>query len=235
MQHEPDAGVTAVVVIAHAALRRSAWEALLARQPGLSVAETAADLLQMTATASSDGPAAILVDGAGLGAERAAELVAAAGGKGVLWVMEEVELEAVVALLRAGVMGCLGAEASVGELARAVVAVGRGEIALPPPVAAPALAALARPTVADRRAVDELTAREREVVDLLVEGRTNKDIAQTMFLSVRTVEAHLRSIYDKLHVRSRTEAVLWAIEHQRDEGHDWSSVRPPANVPRRSR
>lgn len=174
-----------------------------------------------------DGPAAILADGAGLSAERAAELVAAAEGTGVLWLLEEVELETVVSLLRAGVMGCLPAEATVGELARAIVAVGRGEIALPPSVAAPALAALARPTVDDRRAADELTAREREVVDLLVQGRTNKDIAQTMFLSVRTVEAHLRSVYEKLGVRSRTEAVLWAIEHRRGEGHDQSVPRSP--------
>jgi DNA-binding NarL/FixJ family response regulator len=42
---------------------------------------------------------------------------------------------------------------------------------------------------------------------------TNKDIAQTLTLSVRTIEAHLRNIYGKLGVRSRTEAALWAAEH----------------------
>ena len=42
---------------------------------------------------------------------------------------------------------------------------------------------------------------------------TNKDIAQTLFLSVRTIEAHLRNIYGKLDVNNRTEAVLWAAQH----------------------
>lgn len=218
MQHDRDAGVTAVVVIAHGALRRSAWAALLAGQPGLSVLGTAPDAQRVAGLVPPDGPTTILADGSGLGADHAAELVAAAGGRGVVWVLEEVEVEPVVALLRAGVLGCLAAEASVGELIRAVVAVGRGEIALPPAVAAPALAALARPMSDDHRAAEELTARERDVVDLLVRGLTNKDIAQMMFLSVRTVEAHLRSIYVKLDVRSRTEAVLWAIEHRREAG-----------------
>jgi DNA-binding NarL/FixJ family response regulator len=44
-------------------------------------------------------------------------------------------------------------------------------------------------------------------------GFTNKDIAQTPVLSVRTVEAYLRSIYGKLGVHSRTEAALWAVKH----------------------
>lgn len=217
VRHDPDAGATAVVVIAHASLRRSAWEALLAGQPGLGVVGTAAGAPQLVDAMPTHGPAAILADGTGLDAAHAAELVAAARGAGVLWLLEEVDLDSVVALLRAGVMGCLPTETGVSELAQAIVAVGRGEIALPPSVAAPALAALARPPVDDRRPTDELTSREREVVDLLVRGMTNKDIAQTLFLSVRTVEAHLRSIYVKLDVRSRTEAVLWAIEHQREE------------------
>lgn len=220
VQYGPDATLTAVVVIAKAALRRSAWAALLAQQPGLSVAATAAGPAQMTVALSSDGPVAILADGAGLDHEQAAaELVAAAEGAGVLWLLEDVALENVVSLLRAGVIGCLPAHGSVAELTRAIVAVGRGEISLPPSIAARALAALARPMTADRRPADDLTAREREVVNLLARGLTNKDIAQTLFLSVRTVEAHLRSVYDKLDVRSRTEAVLWAIEQQSKEAH----------------
>ena len=57
-----------------------------------------------------------------------------------------------------------------------------------------------------------LTEREQKVLDLLAKGLTNKDIAQTLILSVRTVEAHLRNIYSKLDVGSRTEAVLWAVD-----------------------
>jgi two-component system, NarL family, response regulator LiaR len=58
-----------------------------------------------------------------------------------------------------------------------------------------------------------LSAREAEVLGLLARGLTNKGIAQTLFLSVRTIEAHLRSIFAKLGVRTRTEAALWAVGH----------------------
>ena len=50
-------------------------------------------------------------------------------------------------------------------------------------------------------------------MNLLAEGLTNKDIAQSLILSVRTVEAHLRNIFGKLDVTSRTEAALWAVNH----------------------
>jgi DNA-binding NarL/FixJ family response regulator len=58
-----------------------------------------------------------------------------------------------------------------------------------------------------------LTEREQEVLSFLAQGYTNKDIAQALFLSVRTVEAHLRNIFGKLGVTSRTEAALWAVNH----------------------
>ena len=56
-------------------------------------------------------------------------------------------------------------------------------------------------------------SQETEVLGLLARGLTNKDIAQSLMLSVRTVEAHLRSIFGKLAVGSRTEAALWAVRH----------------------
>ena len=63
------------------------------------------------------------------------------------------------------------------------------------------------------RELEGLTARERETLALLAQGMTNKDIAQSLILSVRTVEAHLRNIFGKLGVRARTEAALWATKH----------------------
>ncbi len=61
--------------------------------------------------------------------------------------------------------------------------------------------------------VEPLTEREREVFRPLAQGLSNKDIAQKLYLSVRTVEGHLANIYGKLHLRSRTEAVLWAAQN----------------------
>jgi NarL family two-component system response regulator LiaR len=99
-------------------------------------------------------------------------------------------------------------------LVQAIVAAGRGEIVLPPEWATKALVALARGEMGQERpSPHTLTDREEDVLRLLAQGRTNKDIAQTLFLSVRTIEAHLRNIYGKLAVASRTEAVLWAVQH----------------------
>lgn len=163
------------------------------------------------------GQVAILLDSGAMDVGRAGRLVNAANGVGVLAVLDEIDLAIVVPLLKVGVIGCIPADSPNADLARALVAVGRGEIALPSSIAARALAELARPAAHERRAADDLSDRERDVVDQLVQGLTNKDIAQTLFLSVRTVEAHLRSIYAKLGVRSRTEAVVWAIGQSRSE------------------
>ena len=101
----------------------------------------------------------------------------------------------------------------MSALARAIIAAGRGEIVLPPSIATQALLALARGEPLESDLIEPLTDREVEVLRLLGQGLTNKDIAQTLILSVRTVDAHLRSIFAKLGVRSRTEAALWMVKH----------------------
>ena len=63
------------------------------------------------------------------------------------------------------------------------------------------------------RNVDDLTPRELEVLKLLVRGLTNREVAGALGVSSRTVEAHLRSIYPKLGVRTRSAATRYAIEH----------------------
>jgi DNA-binding NarL/FixJ family response regulator len=131
---------------------------------------------------------------------------------GLLFLVQDYELSTILPFLQAGASGCISRDDSVGDLARAIIAVGRGEIALPPSIAARALSALARGETGAAGLIEALTDREVEVLRLLAQGLTNKDIAQTLFLSVRTVEAHLRNIYGKLNVRSRTEAVLWAVK-----------------------
>lgn len=59
----------------------------------------------------------------------------------------------------------------------------------------------------ERNGDDELTPREKEVLDLLAEGMTYQEIADKLVVSVHTVDSHLRNIYDKLRVRNRTKAV----------------------------
>jgi DNA-binding NarL/FixJ family response regulator len=64
-----------------------------------------------------------------------------------------------------------------------------------------------------RPRADGLTSREVEIVRLVTSGRTNKQLAEELGVSTRTVDAHLRSIYAKLGVKSRSAATRYAVEH----------------------
>ncbi len=215
--------VTRLIILAPTSLYRAAWSALLASQPYIVVSGAIHNTDEVAAWLEPGQPTTILVDLPALQVDLAAALHSAAPDCGLLFLVQSYELSEIVALLQAGASGCLSRDESVGDLTRAITAVGRGEIVLPPTVAARALTSLANTAralaaLSQRQPVgptlaEELSEREAEILHLLGQGLTNKDIAQTLVVSVRTVEAHLRSIYDKLNVRSRTEAALWAARH----------------------
>lgn len=204
---------TRLIIMASATLYRAAWQALLSPQPDILVAGAVGDVSQIAALLELGQPATVLFDLPSPQPTLAHQLKTIIPDLGLLFLVDSYELEQVLPLLQAGVTGCISRDVSVAELARAIIAVGRGEIALPPSIAGRALAALARGESVGSSLIEPLSERENEVVQLLAQGLTNKDIAQTLFLSVRTVEAHLRNIFGKLGVRSRTEAALWATKH----------------------
>lgn len=108
--------------------------------------------------------------------------------------------------LAAGAQGYLLKDATPDELARAVRATAQGGAALEPAVAARLLERFAE---GER---EELSAREQEVLRLLVAGSSNKAIAAQLGLSENTVKTHLSHIFDKLGVQSRAEAVAVALQ-----------------------
>jgi NarL family two-component system response regulator LiaR len=114
----------------------------------------------------------------------------------------------VLSLLEAGAVGYLPKTVSLNQLLDAIRATSRGESVLPPSVASVVVRYLAGGT--ERAAGPDLTSREMEVLCLVAQGRSNRQIARALDLSVRTVEAHLTHIYAKLGVGSRTEAALLA-------------------------
>jgi DNA-binding NarL/FixJ family response regulator len=111
-------------------------------------------------------------------------------------------------ILRAGARGYLLKDAVDEDLIAAVRAVSRGEGYLSPGVADAVLTDY-RQHVTDP--IDLLTSREREVLQLIAEGKTNKEIATTLNLSVYTVDAHRGRIMEKLNLHSTGELVRFAI------------------------
>ncbi len=115
--------------------------------------------------------------------------------------------ERILGALQAGAKGYLLKGVPRAELFNAIRVVDQGGSLLQPVVASRLLDQLARPEKAD-----DLTARERVVLALLAQGRQNKEIALELDITERTVKFHLSSIYAKLGVGNRTEAVTVALQ-----------------------
>ena len=112
--------------------------------------------------------------------------------------------------LQAGAIGYLLKDASAAELAAAIRAAKAGRPTLAPEAAQVLIRAATQP----RGPGDDLTPREREVLALLAEGRTNPQIAARLVVARATVKFHISSILAKLGAASRTEAVAFAFQHR---------------------
>ncbi|MFO8010027.1 MAG: response regulator transcription factor [Dehalococcoidia bacterium] len=120
----------------------------------------------------------------------------------------------VFALLEAGAAGYLLKDVRGQELIAAIRAVHAGESVLHPVVARKALDHFVHPGEKEEAPkVQTLTDRETEVLRLAARGRGNKEIAAELDLSVRTIQAHLGNIFNKLKVGSRTEAVIVGLKN----------------------
>lgn len=120
------------------------------------------------------------------------------------------------AAIRAGARGYLLKSATSAELIEAVRRLQAGEAIIAPLMAAKLLDEFAAMPAAPREVGAEaaaLSEREREILQLVARGMSNKEIGAALNLSPHTVKAHLRAILDKLHLRSRAEAAAWAAAH----------------------
>jgi NarL family two-component system response regulator LiaR len=119
------------------------------------------------------------------------------------------EEELVTNALQAGAIGYLFKDVSAEELAQAIRAAHLGHVTLSPEATQALVRAVSQPPAPGR----DLTARERDVLGLMVAGDSNTQIAEKLVVSPSTVKSHVSSILSKLDVTSRTEAVALAVRH----------------------
>jgi DNA-binding NarL/FixJ family response regulator len=118
--------------------------------------------------------------------------------------------------VEAGASGFLSKDKAAEEVLAAVKAAADGEVLIDPTTLTRLLAQVAREREQARGAqelLNDLTDREREILQLLAEGVRNDEIATRLFISAQTVQTHVRNILGKLRVHSKLEAVSFAVRH----------------------
>ncbi len=119
--------------------------------------------------------------------------------------------EYIFQILRAGASGYVVKQAAVSELVQAIQAVYQGDSFLSPSISRQVVEEYGRRAEAIEDKYDRLTDREREVLQLIAEGRANREIAQLLHVTVKTVEAHRAHLMDKLGLRSTAELTRYAL------------------------
>jgi DNA-binding NarL/FixJ family response regulator len=115
------------------------------------------------------------------------------------------DTEMIYKALEAGASGYLLKRTAAHSLVRAIQEVREGGVPMTGDVARKVIQAFRKP---DLGPAESLTKREEEIMQLLVVGCLSKEIADKLSIGLETVNSHLKHIYEKLHVRSRTEAVV---------------------------
>ena len=201
-----------VLIVDDHGVVREGLRAFLDLQDGLEVVGEAADGRQALAQAERLRPDVILMDLVmphldGVGAMR--ELRRRMPGIRVVALTSFLDEERLLPAIQAGAAGYLLKDAEPAEVVRAVRAAHEGQASIAPAAAARLVDAISQSKGASPH--DRLTAREREVLELIANGRSNKLIALELGISEKTVKAHVGRVLAKLGVADRTQAALLAV------------------------
>ncbi len=208
--------VRVVVADDHPLYRKGVVEAL-DDEAGIEVVGEASSAAEAVTKSAALRPDVVLLDIAmpgGTGIEAVGEIIARHPTCRVVMLTVSEQEDDVLAALRAGAHGYLLKGVSAEELANAVRRVAAGEAHVSPLLASLLLQDLSR----GRRPElgDDLTEREWEVLALVADGLTNREIGERLYLSEKTVKHHMTNLLAKLHVRNRVEAALLAARLRAD-------------------
>ena len=205
-----------VLVVDSNDLFRRGLAALLDTLPDVSVLGSAATQAAATTLISADEPDVALID-VSLGQDSGVDLCAnvkdqAPAVKVVMLTASESGAD-LYESVRAGASGYLLKSSSFDEVTEAIRAVVRGQSMISPVMASKLLDEFKQATDPDPAASRRrrLSDRELEVLRLVARGMNNRDVAKALAISENTVKNHMRSILDKLKLRSRTEAAMYAV------------------------
>ncbi|MGH2886393.1 MAG: response regulator [Solirubrobacteraceae bacterium] len=207
--------ITILVVDDHAVVREG-LRAFLSVQDGFDIVGEASDGDEALERAEQLDPDVILMDLVmpkldGVSAMRELRERGGRGSKSRVIVLTSfLEDDRLLPALEAGAAGYLLKDSQPAELARAVRAAHAGEAIIDPTVAARLVHALSERPPAP--ALDDLTARERDVLALIAQGRSNKRIALELGISEKTVKTHVGHVLAKLDVTDRTQAAVLAVQ-----------------------
>lgn len=197
------------------AIVREGLKSLIDAQPTMEVVGEAADGRTACEKASTLHPDIVVMDLTmpdvnGLEATR--ELRQRCPGIKVLALTVHEERSHLRGLLEAGAAGYVLKRSAAEDLVHAVQVVARGDIYLDPSITALALGKLARAAAKTPSSVADLSEREAEVLQLVAQGYSNKEIASRLHLSIKTVETYKARSMDKLGLTTRAEIVRFALQ-----------------------
>ena len=197
-------------------IMRRGLRLLLERQPGFEVVGEAADGRQAAERAEGTKPDVVVLDIAmpNMSGIEAAQRIRASLPQAAIVILSMHSDEGyVLRALKAGAKGYLLKDSAESDLIEAIRAVSEGKAFFSPEISKILVEDYVR-DMKKRGAEDSyelLTSREREILHLLAEGKSNKDVATLLNLSLYTVETHRRNLQDKLNLHSLAELILYAV------------------------
>jgi DNA-binding NarL/FixJ family response regulator len=210
-------GEISVLIVDDQRLVRSGFAVILGTEPGITVVGQAADGEEAVALARRLAPNVVLLDirMPNMDGLTAARLILAETASRVLMLTTFDSDEYVYAALRAGASGFLLKDAPAEQLVGAVRSVAAGDALIDPSITRRLITQFvqaARPESVDPPRLAALTPRERDVLRLVAQGRSNAEIADDLVVEESTVKTHVSRILMKLDLRDRVQAVVMAYE-----------------------